>query len=179
MNVKECRVDPQEKFLTLFLEHQAGLRAFIGSVVRDRSVRDDLLQETALVLWREFERYDRSRPFGGWARGIAAKKLLQRLDRGSPWPARLPPEVLPAILAAYDRTDDQADARHEALADCLSALPDKSRTLLALRYEQGLSLAQVAEQVQSTMDAAHKALSRIRLKLQECIERRLRIAEEL
>lgn len=178
-------MDPHEEFLTLFMQHQPDLRAFIGSVVRDRSARDDVMQETALVLWREFERYDRARPFGGWARGIAAKMLLQRLDRGvdraTRQAASLPLEALPSILAAYERIEDgglqgPADARREALDLCLTHLPDKSRTLLALRYEQGLSLAQVAERVHSTLDAVHKALSRIRIKLQECIERQVRVA---
>ena len=43
-------------------------------------------------------------------------------------------------------------------------------------YEKTLSkhlLARLAERVHSTMDAVHKALSRIRIKLQACIERRL------
>lgn len=177
-------MDPHEEFLTLFMQHQSDLRAFIGSVVRDRGARDDVLQETALVLWREFARYDRGRPFGGWARGIAAKMLLQWLDRGAGrvthLASSLPLEAVASVLAAYERTDDAqtgpADARREALDQCLTHLPEKSRTLLALRYEQGLSLAQVAERVQSTLDAVHKALSRIRIKLQECIERQMRAA---
>ena len=47
-------MDPQNEFLTLFLEHQVGVRAFIGSLVRDRHTRDDLFQEVALTLWHEF-----------------------------------------------------------------------------------------------------------------------------
>ena len=171
-------MDVHDEFLTLFLKHQGDLRAFIGSMIRERSARDDVLQETALVLWREFGRYDRSRSFGAWARGFAANKVLQRLERETRSPMSLPPEALPAVLAAYERTEGPDDARREALEKCLLELPDKSRTLLTLRYEHGLPLAQLAERVHSTMDAAHKALSRIRTKLQACVERRLRLAGE-
>ena len=38
--------------------------------------------------------------------------------------------------------------------------------------------AQAAERVGSTVDAVHKALSRIRMKLEACIQRRLRLAGE-
>lgn len=172
-------MNEQETFLTLFLKHQDDLRAFIGSVVRERAAREDVLQETALVLWREFERFDHGRSFGAWARGIAAKKLLQRWDRGKRWHYALPNEAIPVLLAAFDRTEDLTDARRDALEHCLQTLPGKSQRLLALRYEQGHSLQQIAEQVGGTLDAVNKGLSRIRGKLRECIERRLRIAEEM
>jgi RNA polymerase sigma-70 factor, ECF subfamily len=171
-------MDPREEFLTHFLQHEADLRAFIGSIFRERSTRDDVLQETALVLWREFDRFDRSRSFGAWARGIAANKVLQRLDRDHRGPQSLPAEAVPAVLAAYERTDVPGDARRDALEQCLQQLPEKSRTLLALRYDEGLSLAQLAERMSSTFDAVHKSLSRIRAKLQACVQRRLRLAGE-
>lgn len=169
----------EEEFLIQFLKHQDDLRAFIGSVVRERAAREDVLQETALVLWREFERFDESRSFGAWARGIAAKKLLQRLDRGERWDKALPAEAIPVLLAAFDRTEEPFDARRDALEHCLDKLPEKSRTLLVLKYEQGHSLQQIAQHVGSTLDAVNKTLSRIRGKLRECIERRLRLAEEM
>jgi RNA polymerase sigma-70 factor (ECF subfamily) len=168
----------QSEFLTYFLKHQAELLAFIGSVVRDRAVRDDVLQETALTLWQAFDRYDRSQSFGAWARGIAANKLMQRWDRGERWHRALPVEAIPSLLAAFDRTDVSHDLRRDALERCLENVPVKSRKLLALKYEQGFSLGQIAEQIGSTMDAVNKALSRIRLKLRECVERQLRAAGE-
>ncbi len=94
-------------FITLLLQNEADLRAFIGSMVRDRAAREDVLQETALVLWREFERYDRSRPFGAWARGIAANLLKQHWEREARGPLYLPIEVLPAVLAAFERSDSR------------------------------------------------------------------------
>src|SRR5262249_9389917 len=61
------RMDSQNEFLPLFLKHQVGIRAFLGSLVRDPHARNDLFQEVALVLWHEFPRYDRARSFGAWA----------------------------------------------------------------------------------------------------------------
>lgn len=171
-------MDEHEEFLKLFLQHQADLRAFIRSILRHRPSCEDVLQETALILWREFARYDRSRSFGAWARGIAANKILQRLSQDNRGGISLPEEAIPAILAAYDRTEEAHEPRRAALENCLQELPEKSRSLLNLRYQQGLSLNEAANRVCSTMDAVHKALSRIRAKLRDCIERRLRLAGE-
>ena len=56
-----------EEFLKLFLWHQDGVRAFLGSVVRDRAAAEDLFQEVSLALWESFPTYDATRPFGAWA----------------------------------------------------------------------------------------------------------------
>jgi RNA polymerase sigma-70 factor (ECF subfamily) len=169
---------PHGEFLPLFLEHQVGVRAFIGSLVRDRHTRDDLFQEVALTLWHEFPRYDRTRSFGAWARGIAANKVLQRWHRDNRLPVPFAPEAIAALLDAYDRSEKVESLRAEALEQCLEQLPEKSRQLLALRYERSLKLAEIADRLKTTLDAVHKALSRIRDRLGRCVERRLAAAQK-
>lgn len=61
----------RDAFLMLLLRNEAELRAFTGSLVRDRETREDIFQEVALALWQQADRYDPQRPFGAWARGIA------------------------------------------------------------------------------------------------------------
>jgi RNA polymerase sigma-70 factor (ECF subfamily) len=170
-------MDPQGEFLKLFLEHMVGVQAFLGALVRDREARDDLFQEVALTLWHEFPRYDRTRPFGAWARGIAANKALQRLRKDARLPVPFPPASIQALLDAYDRTEGDDSLREEALRACLDELPEKSRRLLALRYEQSLKLHEIAARVRATLDAVHKALSRLRTRLQGCVRRRLAVAQ--
>jgi RNA polymerase sigma-70 factor (ECF subfamily) len=166
-------MDPQNEFLPLFLEHQVGVRAFLGSLVRDRHARDDLFQEVALTLWQEFPRYDRARSFGAWARGIAANKVLQRWHKDNRQPAPFPPEAIQALLDACERNEKSESQEAEGLELCLQKLPEKSRQLLNLRYDRALKLGEIAQRLNTTMDAVHKALSRIRDRLQQCVERRL------
>jgi RNA polymerase sigma-70 factor, ECF subfamily len=171
--VGEGRVDGQEEFLGLFLKHQDDLRAFLGSVVRDWHARDDLFQEVTLILWRQFDRYDRSRSFGAWARGIAAKKVMQNWEQSQRRPTLLPPEAVQAMLEAYDRTEQSASPELEALEHCLERLAAEPHRLFVLRYREGLRLADIAVQFRSTSEAIHKALSRLRARLQRCVEQRL------
>ena len=166
-------MDRRADFLRLFLRHQVGLRAFIGSLLRDRDARDDVFQEVALVLWDEFARYDPARPFGAWARGIAANKVQQRWRQDTRAPAPWPPKAVQALLDAYERTERAEAPQAEALRRCVERLPEKARRLLALRYEESLTLAAIAGRVRASLDAVHKALSRLRERLQRCVERRL------
>jgi RNA polymerase sigma-70 factor (ECF subfamily) len=171
--IEEGRVDGQEEFLGLFLKHQDDLRAFLGSVVRDWHARDDLFQEITLILWRQFDRYDRARPFGAWARGVAAKKVMQDWEQSRRRPTLLPPEAVQAMLDAYDRTEPSAGPALEALEQCLERLRAEPHRLFVLRYREGLRLADIAAQFRSTSEAIHKALSRLRTRLQRCVEQRL------
>ena len=166
-------MDSHAAFMPLFLKHQGDLKAFIGSLVRDRHAQEDLFQEVALILWQKFPEYDASRSYGAWARGIAAKKILQRWEKLGRLPHPFNPRSLQAVLDAFERTESATSAQSEALAHCLEILPDKSRQLLVLRYEQSLTLGEIASQVNSTLDAVHKALSRLRVRLQDCVSRRL------
>lgn len=161
-----------EDFLKLFLRHQDGIRAFLGSVVRDRAAAEDVFQETSLALWESFDSYDAARPFGAWARGVAVKKVLQGRERSRRTPLAFSPQTIQAVLDAYDRTEDSAPDT-DGLRDCISRLPPRSQSLLALRYERALKLGEIAKEVGSTLDAVHKLLSRIRENLQECLQRRL------
>lgn len=166
-------MDRQEEFLKLLFGCELEIRAFIGSIVRGSHDCDDLFQEVALTLWKEFARYDRSRSFGAWARGIAAVKLMQRFDKSKRAPVVLAPEAIQAVAKAFDRSEALSSGKALALEHCLDQLPEKSRHLLTLRYEQSLKVEQIAREMQATLDAVYQTLSRLRLRLHDCVNRRL------
>src|SRR5689334_3996659 len=126
-------MSPREEFLRLFLKNQPGIFAFILTLVRDRAVAEDILQDVALILWERFDGFDRSRSFGNWARGVASKKVLQHWQSDKRL-KRLSEQTVAAVAASYDRDESSIGPEHEALHLCLENLPDKSRRLLALRY---------------------------------------------
>ncbi len=165
----------REQFLTLFLQSESDLRAFIGSLVLDRHARDDVFQDCALTLWRDFDRYDPQRSFGAWARGVAVHKILQRRRADERFPVPFSPETIQAVRDAYDRTEAAAAPRAEALGQCLEQLPDHARELLRLRYERNLSAGDMAQQTGRTVAAMYQALSRIRAILEDCIRQRMTV----
>lgn len=165
--------DPHERFISLMTRHQPDLRAFLSSVVWDRHRVEDLLQEAALVLWRKFDTYDPSRSFGAWARGIALNLVRQSLERSRTPEMRLSAPALEAVARAYDRGPAFGSDRQEALRTCLERLPDHSRRLLRMRYEEALPLERMARKLEKRLEAVHMTLSRIRTKLLQCVRQRL------
>jgi RNA polymerase sigma-70 factor (ECF subfamily) len=164
-----------DQFLPLFLPVQSDLRAFIGAAVRDPATRDDIFQEVAVVLWKKFEVYDPSRPFGAWARGIAIRKILEDRRVREKSPTACTAEQLEALAAGF--AADEAEAswqdREKALNRCLDQLPPRSARLVRERYHQNHSIDQIAEQEGMSLDAIYQNLSRLRRQLRECVQRRL------
>jgi RNA polymerase sigma-70 factor len=163
-------------FLELYLTHENGLRAFVRALVRDRSEFDDAFQRVVLILWQKFDTYDSVRPFGPWARGVAAKEVFQVRRESGRYPTPFSPEVVQAIVDSFDRQSPvgQDSSRElEALECCVAALPRHWQQLVELRYRDGLALADMAAGLGRTLAATQRDLSRARQQLADCIKRRL------
>lgn len=167
-----------EEFLKRLLKTEDDLRAFIGSLVLDGHARDDVFQDVVLALWRETKSYDPARSFGAWARGVAAHKIMQHKAQDKRFPSTLAPDAIKAVLEAYDRTEDGAARRMSALRECIKQMPQKSRQLVVLRYENGLPAEQMARRTGQTIDAVYQTLARIRAHLEDCVRHRLALEGE-
>jgi RNA polymerase sigma-70 factor, ECF subfamily len=166
----------QPEFLPLFLQAQPDLRAFIGAMVRDPVTREDIFQEVSMVLWRRFDSYDAARPFGAWARGIAARKIMESHRKRARLPDELTPEIVERVAHAFE-IEDEAKAHRQlqetALRECITDLPPRSHELIQNRYAQGRAIESLAAELGMTFDALYQSLSRIRKQLRECVTRRL------
>src|SRR3990172_11558206 len=95
------KVSQNADYLRLFMANVGDIRAFLRTLVRNPRDLEDVLQSVALVLWEKFDQYDRERPFGAWARGVAAKEVLT-MRRNAGRYTCFSPEVVAAILDAYE-----------------------------------------------------------------------------
>jgi len=168
----------RDTIFRLLMQHEGEIRAFVGSMLRHRGLCDDVFQEVALTLWEQADRYDASRPFGPWARGIAVNKMLERRRRDRRFPLAFSPETIEAVAQAFARTEPSARRELDALEHCFQRLPERARRLLALRYEDDLSAGEIAKRTRRTLAAIYQALSRARAALEECIRRRLALEQE-
>jgi RNA polymerase sigma-70 factor (ECF subfamily) len=147
------------------------LRALVAALVRDRQAREDIFQDIALTLWKEFARYDRSRPFAAWARGVAANRVLQHWKRTGRAAVPFSPEAIAAMMDAQTRPDVSPGVQLDALEHCLRRLPARWRRLLHWRYGESLKVCDIAARTGRTAAAVSQVLWRVRQRLQECMER--------
>lgn len=163
--------DLHEEYMRSFIGAEPKLRAYASACGLSREQVDDLAQEAALVLWRRFDTYDRTRPFLPWALGIAHHLIQETRRKGALERQVLSPEVALQLAQTCGGMDHDIDVRRGALNRCVEKLPPHLRDLLRLRYGEHRTLAQVAQRLQRGLSATNMALHRIRQLLLDCVER--------
>lgn len=170
-------MSPKDLFEILVREHAEMLQMYLRCVVRDPVAVDDLFQETMLTAWKTLERFDRSRPFGPWLRGIAGKLVLAHRRRSARNMMLCDEQVLEHLEgrhAALGRMPgDTLDDKLDGLRQCLELLPARYREAVRLRYTEGLHGANLAEKLEISGEATKKRLQRGRARLLDCMQRKL------
>src|SRR5262249_1573643 len=149
-------------------------KAFVRTLVRNRHDYEDICQSIALTLWKKFDQYDPARPFGAWARGVAANDVYAFWARSKRLPIPLSVEAIDAGLGAFAQQQSAPQSvKLQHLEECMKLLTEENRGLLSLKYAKTLSLSQIARSIETTADGVHMRLCRLRKKLHDCVERRM------
>jgi RNA polymerase sigma-70 factor, ECF subfamily len=151
---------------------QPVVSAFVTSVVRNFSDRDDVLQEIAVAVVESFNRYDPSRPFLGWALGIAQKQVGLYLRRVRRDRLVFDEETIQSLAIAFETQGGGPARKLDFLQDCLRHLEGRTRQVCELRYRDDLKPAAIGEAIGMTANSVAKMLQRIRDQLRECVERK-------
>jgi RNA polymerase sigma-70 factor (ECF subfamily) len=166
----------KDLFEILAREHGSMLLVYLRSVVRDVSAADDLFQETMLTAWRNIDAFDRTRPFGPWLRGIAAKLVLAHYRKNSRKFVYCDDVVLEQIdqrlESVQQRAGDTFDEKLDDLRKCLDALPSSYRQAVDLRYRDGIKGQRLADRLELSIENVKKRLQRARQRLLECMDRK-------
>lgn len=170
--------DPHDRFMRLFIQHQPRLYAFIRTLVFNRADAEEVLQETASVLWRRFDEFTPGTPgtpgshFDRWAFAIARNQILylrQKLRRDA---LMLHDDLVETLADQVADDSDRLDAFREALSVCVTGLDAADRDLLARRYDSDTTNRAVAAALGRSESAVSRALHRIYRVLFECIRRK-------
>jgi RNA polymerase sigma-70 factor, ECF subfamily len=148
---------------------QPVVSAFVTSVVRDFSARDDVLQEVAVAVVESFERYDPQRPFVAWALGIAQNQVRLYFRRCRRDRLVFDEETVCSLANAFAATSTEELRSLDYLRECLGGIEGRARELCDLRYREDLKPAAIAERVGMSANSVSKALQRIRDQLRECV----------
>ena len=161
------------------------LFAVILRIQRDRELAEDLLQEVYVNAWKAAGSFDaqRAQPLT-WLTHIARNKAIDSLRRAQSQPR------LESLHHGDDDDDDRPDAA-ERLADdapgpaallerasdarqlghCMQGLSAQQRQSVALAFFDGLSHAEVADQLRQPLGTVKSWVRRALSTLKACLER--------
>jgi RNA polymerase sigma-70 factor (ECF subfamily) len=153
--------------------HSDRLFRYLRRLLGDESVAEDLFQQTWVRAAERIRRYDASRPFAPWLLTVGRNLALDHLRRYRP--ESLNEGFEPAAPAeGPGATEDPlarlaARERRERLGAALGDLAPQDREVLCLRFEEDLSLKEMAALVSAPLPTVkarlYRALARLRARL--------------
>jgi RNA polymerase sigma-70 factor (ECF subfamily) len=164
--------DPSNRFLSHMLKSQRSLRNYIFSLHPRAQDLDDLMQQTALTLWREFDKFDSTREFLPWALRISYFEVLRLRKKQSRDRLVFSEDLIDQL--ATDAAEDASPVPHrQALDACLAKLDSKSREVLLARYSEHVTVNSLATKQRVSVHRLYRLLDSARASLVACVRRRL------
>ena len=166
----EDQAKQHAEFVRLFLSNEIRIYGYLRSLVPHRPDAENLLQETAIVLWEKFADFEAGTDFARWAIAIARYQVLhfRRQQRQ---------DVLIFSDSFVDLVDHRATASADALNGiqaafdaCLAKLSETDRELFTRRYAPNAHVSHIATELGRPLSTVYYALDRIHRALAECIE---------
>ena len=127
----------------LFKSIQEPMFRYIASLVNDRALAEDILQEVFIRIYRKLRWLKEPAAFRAWAYQIATREVFRHLNRERHWREQVRDEDKLKLVQAATNETFPTELSQE-LPGLVSNLPPRSRTVIVLRYMQDLSLAETA-----------------------------------
>lgn len=163
----------------LIERHSKRVRSYIGMMVKDDDIADDIFQETFIKAVRVIDegRYTDSGKFLSWVLRIAHNRVLDHFRREKSNKqineSDAGYDVLGTMRFAQPTVEDQmiSSQIEEDVRTLVEMLPDEQREVVKLRYYSKLSFAEIAEQTEVSINTAlgrmRYALINLRKMIQE------------
>lgn len=157
-------------FVRLLKQHDRRLAAYVFSMVPDWNDAEDIVQDTCVRLWEQFDEYRPGEDFGAWACTIARYLVLAYRKRTQRQKVQFQSSVIDALDAQVTADHEDAELRARVLADCVRKLNDSARDLLRRCYGRPAKIKDIAQDLNRSVNGVYLALSRIRRMLHDCVE---------
>ena len=157
-------------FVRLLKTHDRRLAAYVFSMVPDWNDAEDIVQETCVRLWEQFDDYRPDEDFGAWACTIARYLVLAHRKKTQRQKLHFQSRVIEALHEQVAADHEKDERRLQALADCVRKLGESTRHLLRLCYGRRAKIKEVARELNRSVNGVYLALSRARRDLHDCVE---------
>lgn len=164
-------------FEAVVRRYELPLRAWLAAHVPPGVDVDEIAQRSFLIAFTQLGQFEPGTNFGAWLFTIARYQLrteTTRLRRVADYHARYGLNLLQQELdRRCEEPPEMWTTRLEQLQRCLDLLGGHLRRFVDWRYDEEVSLEEMALRSGRSVAAVKKQLWKIRQQLQQCVENRL------
>ena len=160
-----------QQFLELYQNDRKRLYAYIFTIVADSTSADDIFQETSMVLWREFEKFQIGTDFRKWANGIAYNRIREHWNKNKRHKKMFDDSQTEMIAEKAADMETVLDERWDTLQGCVKKLRDVDQELFNDFYSDRQTASQLSEKTGRSIFAIRKSIHKIRRKLFDCVDK--------
>jgi RNA polymerase sigma-70 factor (ECF subfamily) len=133
----------------------------------------DVLQNANKVILEKASEVHSPEGFSRWAYTVVRFEVMAFQKRNSRQRQLSDPSVLEKIAHCAESQRAAAQDQLAALVECMKRLPERQRQCVALRYDESMSLREIAVKFNRSENGMAALLHRARQSLANCIERTL------
>jgi RNA polymerase sigma-70 factor (ECF subfamily) len=158
-------------FIKLYLANERRIYGFVRALIPNWNDVDDIIQETASVMWSKFDQFEKGTNFSAWALKIAHNQVLNYCKSRKKDRLCFSETALEGIANKSMHHVQNTDERLSLLRICLQKLQAAELSLIQMRYEPGGSTKSVSQQTGKNLHVLYRHLNKIHAKLLMCIRR--------
>jgi RNA polymerase sigma-70 factor (ECF subfamily) len=163
-----------EQFLELLTSHQKRLAGYLRMLVPNRIDAEEVFQETNLYICRHADDFQLGTDFSAWVLKVAHFCVLTWRERRSRDRLTFDDSLLEQLATSAQTAINRSDRRRDALEACLDKIPPQDRSLVMQLYNDPEMTPQgLAAMVGRSTKGIYESLTRIRLRLLDCVRRTL------
>ena len=160
-------------FVRELIQSQNQIYSFILTLVPKWSDAEDILQDTAQILWQKYGQTQEIENFTGLGIRIAQNHIYNYYRKRKSQEQLLDKNALEEIAVYAQELCGDAENRLTVLQQCLAKLPGHDMELIRLHYEKGLTIKKIAEISKRSVTGLYKVVGRIHETIMHCVKRGL------
>lgn len=165
--------DKAAVFMRLLFENDRRIYAYIYVLVPNQAEADDVFQDTLSIMWEKFDTFRPGLDFGAWGIGVAYNMIRNYRRKKYRSRLHLEEDIENLLEQEVKQSINNLDQRIEALHECLSHLNQQDRRIIQLRYQENLSVKEIAARIGVTIKVIYKRISQTSGILLRCVRKTL------
>lgn len=161
-------------FVRQLMIHRKRIYAFILTLAANTSDADDIMQDTAALMWEKYHQVEEIKDFAALGMRIAHFKVLEFRKKQYEKKLQFNSDLFDSVIGGAVVANENLDARFEALKKCLSKMDEKSRYLVQMRHQKGQTIKSIAAAIKMHQHTAYKVIARLHDQLVQCVQKTLK-----